>query len=252
MQEKIYFASDFHFGIPDSNSSLKREALFINWLDTVRKDASQIFLMGDLFDFWFEYKTAIPKGYVRLLGKLAELTDSGIEIHLFRGNHDMWAFDYLEKEVGIKLHRDPEILTFGKKIFYLAHGDGLGPGDHGYKLIKKIFQSPLNQWLFRWIHPDWGMRMGLYWSGKSRYAILNKENRVENDIGFVNSRLVVHSKKTLEDHKEINFFVYGHCHVPLEIELTPTCKQLSLGDWIVNFTYAVFDGSELKLCRFAD
>jgi UDP-2,3-diacylglucosamine hydrolase len=251
MQGKTYFASDFHFGIPDYESSLKRESLFGRWLDTVKEDASRIYLMGDLFDFWFEYKTAIPRGYVRLLGKLAEITDSGIEIHLFRGNHDMWAFDYLEKEAGLKLHRDPEITLIGNKVFYLAHGDGLGPGDHGYKLIKKIFQFPLNQWLFRWIHPDWGMRMGLYWSRKSRYANLNKVNLVQHDTELISSRLVVHSKKVLEDHADINFFVYGHWHVPLEINLGSNCRQITLGDWIINFSYAVFDGNDLKLCRYS-
>jgi UDP-2,3-diacylglucosamine hydrolase len=250
MQGKIYFASDFHFGIPDRESSMKREALFIRWLDFVRKDASGIYLMGDLFDFWFEYKTAIPKGYVRLLGKLAEITDSGIPVHLFRGNHDMWAFTYLEEEVGIQLHRDPEIKIVGGKQFYLAHGDGQGPGDHGYKMIKKIFQSPINQWLFRWIHPDWGMRMGLYWSRKSRYASLIKEDQVQRDIDTINSRLVIHSKDVLINHNDINYFIYGHCHVPLEIILKPGCKQISLGDWLTNFTYAVFDGSDLKICTF--
>jgi UDP-2,3-diacylglucosamine hydrolase len=252
MQKKIYFASDFHFGIPDRESSLKREALFIRWLDEVASDASAIYLMGDLFDFWFEYKTAVPKGYVRLLGKLAELTDAGISIQLFRGNHDMWAFDYLNTEIGISLHRDPEIVTLNGKVFYLAHGDGLGPGDHGYKMIKKIFQSPVNQFLFRWLHPDWGMRMGLYWSRKSRYANVTKGHDEKYDIDLVNSRLVVHSKSILAIHPEINYFVYGHCHVPLEIELGTTSKQISLGDWIVNFTYAVFDGEVLKICRFSE
>ena len=206
--------------------------------------------MGDLFDFWFEYKTAIPKGYVRLLGKLAEITDAGIAVHLFRGNHDMWAFDYLESEIGIQLHRDPEIVNLGGKQFYLAHGDGLGPGDHGYKMIKKIFQSPINQFLFRWLHPDWGMRMGLYWSKKSRYANLANENIIQHDIDLINSRLVVHSKQVLETDPSINYFVYGHCHVPLEIILSPECKQISLGDWITNFSYGVFDGENLKICKF--
>ena len=250
MQGTIYFASDFHFGIPDRKSSLKREALLIRWLDEVKKDASEIYLMGDLFDFWFEYKTAIPKGYVRLLGKLAEITDSGIPVHLFRGNHDMWAFDYLEKEVGIILHRDPEIKQFGDKLFYLAHGDGLGPGDRGYKFIKKVFQSPVNQWLFRWIHPDWGMRMGLYWSRKSRYANIAKEDIVQRDTDSVNSRLSIHSRKILESEPGIDFFIYGHWHVPLDIKISEHTRQISLGDWITNFTYAVFDGSDLKLCRF--
>lgn len=250
MQQKVYFCSDFHFGIPDRESSFVREEKLIRWLNEVKKDASAIYLMGDLFDFWFEYKTAIPKGYVRLLGKFAELTDVGISVHLFRGNHDMWAFDYLQQEIGIQLHRDPEIVTLGDKLFYLAHGDGLGPGDHGYKLIKKIFQSPVNQFLFRWIHPDWGMRLGLYWSRKSRYANMSKDNIEQHDIDLVNSRLVVHSLEVLKQHPNIDFFVYGHCHVPLEIKLTDNCKQLSLGDWIINFSYAAFDGNELKLCRF--
>jgi len=156
MQNNIYFASDFHFGVPDHDRSLEREKLFVKWLDEIRVNAAEIYLMGDLFDFWFEYKTVIPRGYVRLFGKLAEITDSGIQVHLFKGNHDMWAFNYMTKELNIQLHRDPEIKKFGNKIFYLAHGDGLGPGDHGYKFIKKVFQSPVNQWLFRWIHPDLG------------------------------------------------------------------------------------------------
>jgi len=250
MQEKIYFASDFHFGIPDHLSSRKREAIFIQWLDKVKTDASKIFLMGDLFDFWFEYKSAIPRGYVRLLGKLAEITDSGIEVHLFRGNHDMWAFDYLEKEVGIKLHRNAETIKFGEKVFYLAHGDGLGPGDSGYKLIKSIFQSSVNQWLFRWIHPDWGIRMGLYWSRKSRYANISREDIVQRDKDIVNSRLAIHSRQILESDPGIDFFIYGHWHVPLDISIGAHTRQVSLGDWITNFTYAVFDGQDLKLCKF--
>ena len=251
MRDKIYFASDFHFGIPDRDSSLKREAIFIRWLDEVKKDASEIYLMGDLFDFWFEYKTVIPRGYIRLLGKLSEITDSGIPVHLFRGNHDMWAFDYLEKETGIKLHRDPETVKFGEKVFYLAHGDGLGPGDHGYKFIKKTFQSPLNQWLFRWIHPDWGIRMGLYWSRKSRYANLATENFAQNDIDTVNSRLSVYSRDILRKDPSIDFFIYGHWHVPLDIPIGEHTRQICLGDWITNFTYAVFNGNDLKLCRFS-
>ena len=251
MAGKTYFASDFHFGIPDRKRSLVREDLFIQWLREIRKDASAIYLMGDLFDFWFEYKTVVPKGYVRLLGELASIADSGTEIHLFRGNHDMWAFDYLETEVGIQLHREPEITTIGNSRFYLAHGDGLGPGDLGYKTIKKVFQSRVNQWLFRWLHPDFGIRMGLYWSRKSRYSAISDENHVEQDIDMINKRLVIHSKKMLEENSDIRYFIYGHCHVPLEIELSGSCKQLSLGDWITNFTYAVFDGNDLQLCKFS-
>jgi UDP-2,3-diacylglucosamine hydrolase len=242
MEKKVYFASDFHFGIPDHDSSLKREKLFVEWLEMVRTDASEIFLMGDLFDFWFEYKTAIPKGYVRLLGTLASITDSGIPVHLFRGNHDMWAFDYMEKELNIRLHRDPELWTFGNKLFYLAHGDGLGPGDRGYKFIKKVFSLRFNQWLFRWIHPDIGIRMALFWSRRSRYANQAKEDIEKIDTDTVNSRLVVHSNEVLKTNPGIAYFIYGHWHVPLDIRISDKTRQISLGDWLSHFTYAVFDG----------
>ena len=175
--KKTYFASDFHFGIPDHNSSLEREKRLVRWLDMIKNDADEVFLMGDIFDFWFEYRNVIPKGFVRLLGKIAEFTDCGIPVHVFRGNHDVWAFDYLEKEVGVQLHREPEIREFdGTKVF-LAHGDGLGPGDNGYKFLKKVFEFKPNQWLFRWLHPDWGTRMGLYFSSRSRLAHVAKEKK---------------------------------------------------------------------------
>jgi UDP-2,3-diacylglucosamine hydrolase len=251
MQNHIYFASDFHFGVPDHARSLEREKLFVKWLDIVRVDAEEIYLMGDLFDFWFEYKTTVPKGFVRLLGKLAEITDSGIKVHLFKGNHDMWAFDYLTEEINIQLHRDPELKQYGNKIFYLAHGDGLGPGDHGYKFIKKVFQSPVNQWLFRQIHPDLGIRIANFWSRQSRYANMIKEDHAQRDKDLINSRLAVHSKKILETHPEIDYFIYGHWHYPLEIQLTEKARQVSLGDWLTNFTYADFDGSELYLRKFS-
>ena len=250
MEKKIYFASDFHFGIPDHDSSLKREKLFVKWLDEVKPDAAEIYLMGDLFDFWFEYKTVVPKGYVRLLGKLAELTSSGIRVHLFRGNHDMWAFDYLSEEVGIALHRDPEILTLGGKVFYLAHGDGLGPGDHGYKFIKKVFQFRFNQWLFRILHPDIGIWLGLYWSRRSRKAAMANNNSNEYEKNMISERLTVHSTVELLLHPEISFFIYGHLHYPWDQKITEKCRQISLGDWLTNFTYAVFDGNDLKLLKY--
>ena len=250
MQKNIYFASDFHFGVPDHDSSLERERLFVDWLEMARMDASEIFLMGDIFDFWFEYKTVIPRGYVRLLGKLAEITDSGIKVHLFRGNHDMWAFDYLNKEIHIEIHRDPEIREFDGKVFYLAHGDGLGPGDHGYKFIKKVFQNRFNQWTFRWLHPDIGIAMARYWSKQSRYANLMNENEAELNKKIILSRLAVHSREILESHPEIDYFVYGHWHYPMDLPLTDKCRQLTLGDWITHFTYAVFGNGELQLLSF--
>jgi UDP-2,3-diacylglucosamine hydrolase len=250
MRTNIYFASDFHFGVPDAESSGKREDLFVRWLDHVRSDASEVFLMGDLFDFWFEYKTVVPKGYTRLFGKLAELSDSGIKIHLFCGNHDMWAFDYLREELGIEIHRKPEIRNFSGKIFYLGHGDGLGPGDWGYKFIKKVFQFRMDQWLFRWIHPDIGIRLGLFWSRKSRYANQSREDNEKAEIELIRSRLSVYCREVLETHPEIDYFIFGHWHQPLELRLTEKCTQLSLGDWLTHFTYAVFDGSVLRLLPY--
>jgi UDP-2,3-diacylglucosamine hydrolase len=248
---KIYFASDFHFGIPDRASSLIRENLFVAWLEMARKDAAEIFLMGDLFDFWFEYGTVIPKGYSRLLGKLAEITGQGIQIHLFRGNHDMWAFSYLTDELNIQLHRDPESRQFGSKSFYLAHGDGLGPGDKGYKFIKKVFANRFNQWLFHWLHPDLGIGLALFWSRRSRYANIQKEEAEENrNLRLIESRLVIHSENLLRDHPGFDFLVYGHYHLPYEKQLNPRSKMIVLGDWLTHFSYAVFDGEILSLVSF--
>jgi UDP-2,3-diacylglucosamine hydrolase len=252
MGHKIYFASDFHLGIPDHDRSLEREKKLVAWLDMARKDASEIFLMGDLFDFWFEYKTAIPRGYARLLGKLAEITDSGIPVHLFRGNHDMWAFNYLTKELNIQLHRDPEYRDFNGKHFYLAHGDGLGPGDNGYKFIKKVFANPFNQWLFRQLHPDFGIRMALFWSRKSRKANVEKEKRQQDIVlKLINQRITIHSNALLKQHPELDFLIFGHYHLPLDTTLPGGARQIVLGDWITHFTYAEFDGEKLELKKFS-
>ncbi len=251
MRQKIYFASDFHLGIPDHDSSLKREKKLVAWLEMARMDAAEIFLMGDLFDFWFEYKTAVPRGYARLLGKLAGITDSGIPVHLFRGNHDMWAFDYLTKELNIQLHREPEFRQFSGKNFYLAHGDGLGPGDKGYKFIKKVFANPFNQWLFRQLHPDIGIRLALYWSRKSRSAGIEKEKRQQDmNLKLIQQRISVHSNEMLKQHPDLDYLIYGHYHYPLDIALSQNARQVVLGDWLTHFTYAVFDGKELELKTF--
>ncbi|MDT8392607.1 MAG: UDP-2,3-diacylglucosamine diphosphatase [Bacteroidales bacterium] len=249
-RKKIYFASDFHFGIPDHRRSLKREKLFVKWLDEVKADAAHIFLMGDIFDFWFEYKTVVPKGFVRLLGKLAEITDAGIPVSLFRGNHDVWAFNYFEKELNIKLYREPQIIHLSGKEFYLAHGDGLGPGDKGYKFLKKVFACHLNQWLFRWLHPDIGARMGLYFSGRSRLANIAKDEKKDTSNNIHDEMLYQYSIKVLEENPGIDYFIFGHRHLPTNVKLNETTKLIILGDWITNFTYAVFDGKELVLKQY--
>lgn len=250
--EKIYFASDFHLGIPDHASSLKRERLLVEWLESIRKDALEIYLMGDLFDFWFEYKTVVPKGFVRLMGKLAEITDSGIDVHLFRGNHDIWAFDYFAQELNIQLHRESQIKSFNGCHLFLAHGDGLGPGDTGYKIMKRLFEFKVNQWLFKWIHPDIGTRLGLYFSRRSRYANKKEEILLEKNGGrsLADERLYQFSKEMLQRDPTINFFIFGHQHTPLDEIISPTSRMIILGDWIYNFTYAEFDGNDMKLQFF--
>ena len=249
-RQKIYFASDFHLGIPDHDSSLQREKMLVSWLDQVKKDAAEIFLMGDVFDFWFEYKTVVPKGFIRLLGKLAQITDEGIPIHLFTGNHDIWAFEYLQKEVNITLHRHPEIRKMMGKDFYLAHGDGLGPGDNGYKFLKKVFSNRFNQFLFRWLHPDLGAKMGLYFSGKSRLANMIKDEKKENLNRIEDEMLYKYASGLVENGVKADYFIFGHRHRPIEVGLNNGCIMIILGDWLTNFTYAEFDGNALNLKYF--
>ena len=245
--KKVYFISDFHLGIPDKENSLKREKLLIKWLDEIKNDASEIYLMGDVFDFWFEYKTVVPKGYLRFFGKIAEICDSGIPVNLFRGNHDIWAFNYLHEELNIQLHRKPEIKIIMGKKFYLAHGDGLGSGDKGYKFLRKVFEFKLNQWLFKWIHPDIGARMGLYLSRRSRIANLIKEGKKENNIKDKDEMLYKYSKDILKNDPSINYFIFGHKHIPRNSQLSKSSRLIILGDWLTNFTYAVFDGETVEL-----
>ncbi len=247
---KLYFASDFHLGIPDRESSLNREKLLVEWLDVVKKDASEIFLMGDVFDFWFEYKFVVPKGYTRLLGKLAEITDSGIPIHLFRGNHDVWAFDYLQEELNIELHRSAVIREFDGKKLFLAHGDGLGPGDTGYKFLKKVFDFKPNQFLFKWLHPDIGARLGLYFSKKSRLANIYKEGKKEEKSKIEDEMLYKYSLRKHEQNPEIDFFIFGHLHTPTHVNIGGNAEMIILGDWLTNFSYGVFEDGKMKLEYF--
>jgi len=247
---KIYFASDFHLGIPDAVSSLKREKLLVSWLDKVSVDATAIFLMGDVFDFWFEYKFVIPKGYVRLLGKIAEITDNGIPVHLFRGNHDVWAFDYLNKELGVQLHRKSVVYDFDGKKLFLAHGDGLGPGDTGYKLLKKVFEFKPNQFLFRWLHPDLGARMGLYFSRQSRLANIAKEGKIIKLTSAEDEMLYQYAKRKAEEIPDIDYFVFGHRHVPLQEKVSEKAEVVILGDWINHFSYGVFENGKMRIEYF--
>lgn len=240
---KIYFASDFHLGAPDYESSLQREKRIVQWLDEVKKDATEIFLVGDLFDFWFEYKKAIPRGFARIQGKIAEITDAGIQVHVFTGNHDMWIFDYLPKELGVKLYREPIIREWNAKKFYIGHGDGLGPGDKGYKFIKKIFASPVSQWLFARLHPNFGIGLADFFSRKSRAATGNTD---ETFLGEENEWLAIYSKEYLQQ-EHIDYFVFGHRHLPIQLKVGENSTYFNLGEWIHYNTYLVFDGETCEL-----
>lgn len=244
--KKVYFASDNHLGAPDRLQSLPREKKFVSWLDEIKEDAAALFLMGDLFDFWFEYKTVVPKGFTRTLGKLAELTDSGIPLYYFVGNHDLWMDGYFEEELNIPVFHSPREFSINRKNFYIGHGDGLGPGDKGFKRMKKVFTNPVAKWLYRWLHPDLGVRLGRYFSVKNK-LISGKE-----DIEFLGEDrewLVQYSKRKLES-VHYDYFVFGHRHLPLEIRLNENSTYINLGDWISHFTYAVFDGHQLTLEQY--
>ena len=241
--KKIYFASDNHLGAPTAEESALRERIFVAWLDHIKADAGALFLLGDLFDFWFEYKTVVPKGFVRVLGKLAELADNGISIHFFVGNHDLWMLDYLEKEIGIKVYHQARDFTFNDQHFFIGHGDGLGPGDKGYKRMKKIFTNRFLQWCFRWLHPDIGMRLGHYLSVK------NKLISGEKDAVFLGEKeewLVQYAQRKYQE-KARDYFVFGHRHIPLDLPVEANARYINLGDWITHYTYAVFDGETLEL-----
>jgi UDP-2,3-diacylglucosamine hydrolase len=243
---KIYFASDLHLGTPDETTSVAREKLFVQWLDEIKTDASEIFILGDIFDFWHEYQLVVPKGFVRIQGKIAELCDAGIRVHVFTGNHDLWMFGYLEKELGVILHKKPIEREFGERKFYIGHGDGLGPGDHGYKFIKKVFNNPVCQFGFRWLHPDVGVRIANYFSRKSRYG--NGPKVLEQFKGEENEWLIKYSKRKLEK-QHFDFFIFGHRHLPLDINLGAS-RYINTGDWLDYNSYAVFDEGNLELKYF--
>jgi len=243
VKNQLYFASDFHLGVPNDEDSLMREKRICQWLDSIKHNAAEIYLMGDLFDFWFEYKHVVPKGFSRFLGKIAELTDSGIAITIFKGNHDMWTFGYLEKELGVKIVSDELIIERNGKTFFLHHGDGLGPGDKGYKWLRKFFRSGFAIWLFGFIHPTIGAGFAQYLSKKSRINGGDKDKKYSGDD---NEFLVLFCKEILKT-KHYDYFVMGHRHLPIELKLNDNSKYVNLGEWVNDYTYAEFNGTELEL-----
>jgi UDP-2,3-diacylglucosamine hydrolase len=244
--KKLFFASDFHLGVPDRASSLLREKKIVAWLESVKSQAHTIFLLGDIFDFWFEYRHAIPKGFIRLQGKLAELRDQGVPIVFFTGNHDMWMFDYFESELGIPVFRDPMLLSVGDQKLLIGHGDGLGPGDGTYKILKKIFSSRICQWLFARIHPNLGIAIANRWSRRSRISNNLKEEKFHGEEGEF---LLVYCRE-MEKIQHHDFYVFGHRHLPLDIKINETSRYINLGEWVNFTTYAEYDGKNMQLKNF--
>lgn len=242
-RHKIYFASDFHLGTPSYIASRERELRLVKWLDSIKADAAELFLMGDVFDFWFEYKTVVPKGYIRFLGKLAELADLGVKLYFFKGNHDMWMFDYFEKEFGATIITNELVIERNGRKFFLHHGDGLGPGDNFYKFLKKFFRSGFCQWLFARLHPNFGMGIANYWSTHSRIA----NQKWEDPKAGEQEWLVKFCNDTLET-QFYDYMIFGHRHLPLDIQLNEQSRYINLGEWVnYKYSYAVFDGHTVNL-----
>jgi len=246
--KKIFFASDFHLGVDGRFPARERERLIVRWLDTVAPEAAAIYLVGDIFEFWFEYRRVVPKGFNRFLGKLAELREGGLPIYVFTGNHDLWMFGYFEAEFDIPVYRKPiQTELLGKK-FFIGHGDGLGPNDRGYKLMKRVFTNPVNQWLFRWFHPDLGMRLAGFSSQASRDAMPEAERYW---LGEEREWLVQYANRKIDQGFEPDYFIFGHRHLAVDWLLkNGRSRYVNLGDWMSFFSYAVFDGADLELRFF--
>lgn len=247
-RNNIYFASDFHLGVPDYASSLQREKKIVRWLDSIKHDAKTIYLVGDLFDFWFEFKTVVPKGFTRLLGKLAELSDAGVELHIFHGNHDLWQFGYLQKELGCTVHSNPIDVVLGNKKFHIAHGDGLGPGQRWFKFILGIYRNYFFQRLFAFFHPNIGISIANWFSARSK-----QHTFTENAVYYGDDKeyLMLYAKQHLT-HTPTDFFIFGHRHLPMMRTINKSSTYVNLGDWMSYYTYAVFDGNELTLKTFTE
>ncbi len=243
---KVYFASDFHLGAPDAVSSLAREKRIVRWLDEAARDAAAIYLLGDIFDFWFEYKHAIPRGFIRLQGKLAELTDAGLPVTFFTGNHDMWMFSYFTQEMGIPVLRHPVSQRIGSQLFHIGHGDGLGPGDHAYKrLIKPMFNSRVMQWIFARVHPNMGIGIANAWSRRSRL-----QNGTADAEYFGDDEWLLVYCRELEARQHHDYYVFGHRHLPLDVAVAPGSRYVNLGEWVNYCSYGEYDGQTLALRHF--
>ncbi len=243
MPKKVYFASDFHLGVDALETSAEREKKIVKWLNVIQEDVAELYLVGDVFDHWFEYKKVVPKGFTRLFGKLAELRDAGIPIYFFTGNHDMWMFRYLQDEFGIPIYREPIIKTIGDKRFLIGHGDGLGPGDYGYKFIKKVFDNGFCQSIFGALHPTIGLGLMKYFSVKSR-----QYTGEEDPFLDANKEWLVHFAEEELLKTDIDYFIFGHRHLPIDYTLSNgKSKYINLGEWMYASSYAAFDGEDVTI-----
>ena len=245
IRNKLYFASDFHLGAGAYDSHQERELRIVRWLDSIKQDAAELYLVGDVFDFWFEYSAVVPKGYIRFLGKLAELADLGVKLTFFKGNHDMWMFGYLEQELGATIISNELVIERNGKKFFIHHGDGLGPGDKKYKFLKRIFRSRTCQWLFERVHPNLGIGIANKWSGHSRHVNGSNADRAS----IQHEWLVTYSHELLQNNF-YDYLIFGHRHMPMDVQLSEKSRYINLGEWIYANTYAVFDGTELTLQAF--
>ncbi|MCR5179993.1 MAG: UDP-2,3-diacylglucosamine diphosphatase [Bacteroidaceae bacterium] len=246
----IYFLSDAHLGSRAIKHGRTQERRLVRFLDSIKEKAGAVYLLGDIFDFWYEYKLAVPKGYTRILGKLSELTDLGVEVHYFTGNHDIWAYEYFERECGCIIHHRPATVELGDKVFYLAHGDGLGDPNRTFKFLRWLFHNRTAQVVFSAIHPRWGLELGLEWAKHSRL----KHNKEEDPtyLGEDREPLVLFAKDYLKSHPNVNFFIFGHRHIELDLALSHDTRMLILGDWITHFTYAIFDDQGLRIDNYLE
>lgn len=248
--KNVYFLSDAHLGSLALEHRRTQERRLVRFLDSIKEKAAAVYLLGDMFDFWDEYKYVVPKGYTRFLGKLSELTDRGVEVHFFTGNHDLWTYGYLEQECGVIVHRKPETTEIYGKVFFLAHGDGLGDPDKRFKFLRRLFHNRTCQRLLNAIHPRWGMALGLNWAKHSR---LKRANGKELPyMGEDREFLVLFTKEYMKTHQNVDYFIYGHRHIELDIMLERKVRVMILGDWIWQFTYVVFDGEHMFMEQYEE
>ena len=242
---KIYFISDVHLGAPALKNNRERELLFAKWLDEIKDDATELYLLGDIFDFWWEYKKVVPRGFTRILGRIADLADSGVDVHLFTGNHDLWAFDYLAEELGVTVHHKEIVKEINGRKFFLAHGDGLDADDKGYIFLKKIFTNKTLQWLFSRLHPNFAFALAHKWSKSRQMAKINIDDEFDK-----NKEGLYKFAEFFLEKEFVDYFIFGHRHVMLFTKIGKNSRFVLLGDWIKYFSYGVFDGDKFELKRY--